>query len=210
MLSHDSSPTGDRVDLLAITFKNQNNQSVLVSMFPIADKSAQNMATEIIKNLRSAFEDRFDEVVRKINCVISDRAAAALKCSKLICEKLNELHEQPRLYSSCFMHLLMHLEAISVKASGLSDLLTNISIVYGRRLKAGYSNESLAQDLDSSSTARIQSSAGSRFHQHVSNSREIVRCHSEILAKSRANEETNKRCKKIVNTLQNNLQQTLM
>ena len=216
VLSHDTSPTGDRVDLLAITCKNQNNQSVLISMFPVADKSAQNMANEVIKNLQSAFEDRFLEVVQKIDGVISDRAAAALKCSKLICEKLNELYKKPRLFSSCYMHLLMHLEAISVKASAVgnsnefSDLLTNISIVYGRRLKAGYSNESLAQDLSFSSTAKIQSSAGSRFHQHVSNSREIVRCHSEILAKSRANEETNKRCKNIVQTLQNNLQQTLM
>ena len=216
ILSHDSSPSSDMVDILGITFKNQNNHSVLVCAFPCPDKTSEKMADEIFLNLQKIFEFRFLEVISKISCFLSDRAPNALKASKILYQKCFELWPKPRLYSSCMLHILMHFESLSVKAcntiqgNDFRSFLNNVAAVFGRRMKSGYSHENISEDLNFSSEAKIQSSVGSRYHNDIENCRQIVNFHADILNKSRPNSENNKRAKQITESLSKNLDLTLV
>ena len=216
ILSHDSSPSSDMIDILGVTFKNQKNHSILVCAFPCPDKSAEKMADEIFLNLQKIFENRFCELISKISCFLSDRAPNALKTSKILYQKCFEIWPKPRLYSSCFLHILMHFESLSVKAcntipgNDFRNFLNNIAAVFGRRLKSGYSHENISEDLDFSSEAKIQSSVGSRYHCDIENCRQLINFHNDILNKSRPNSENNKRAKQITEALSKNLDLTLV
>lgn len=203
-LAHDSTPNSNNINYLGVLLTNEENKFIVIGIDLIADKSAKGNRDIVMKILKTNLGESYDEALRKIKFICSDRAPSALLANKMLIETMKEEFPTDRFFATCQLHLAQHLESLMVKFADckLINILLDISILFGVRKQNGYSKESLSHDLQIlAPQIKFKSLYGSRIFHNIFNLRLLITNFDTIMRVLEINSETSKRANSLLETL---------